>query len=180
MLHGAGWAMKHHCLFVHAQRSNKQTLREKRVVEVRLCYTQLTLWVRFQTITTQSPRKGEFALHTHFRATKCSSYYDTTPAPRHCPNFGTSYTPSRVLEHQCQIEKAGKNPQTSTRSSDRTKDAIPPTATKEVHKADKVQGSRLSQGSTGTHSHARAWHYEMLVIVKLSGSIGAVSSARSQ
>ena len=34
--------------------------------------------------------------------------------------------------------------------------------------------------STGTHSHARAWHYEMLVIVKLSGSIGAVSSARSQ
>ena len=49
-----------------------------------------------------------------------------------------------------------------------------------VHKADKVQGSRLSQGSTGTHSHARAWHYEMLVIVKLSGSIGAVSSARSQ
>ena len=131
-------------------------------------------------VSKQSPRKGEFALHTHFRATKCSSYYDTTPAPRHCPNFGTSYTPSRVLEHQCQIEKAGKNPQTSTRSSDRTKDAIPPTATIEVHKADKVQGSRLSQGSTGTHSHARAWHYEMLVIVKLSGSIGAVSSARSQ
>ena len=100
--------------------------------------------------------------------------------PQALSKFRLSYTPSRVLEHQCKIEKAGENPQTSTRSSNRTKDAIPPTATKEVPKAEKVQGSQLSQGSTGTHSHARAWHYEMLVIVKLSGSIGAVSSARSQ